>query len=46
MKNGRSFQNVGPKNLNDFGPNIIALVLGMYSGSEVADFNCLSGKRL
>ena len=38
---GRSFQIVGPETLNDLGPNVIVLVLGMYSCPEVADRNCL-----
>ena len=38
---GRSFQIVGPGTLNDLGPNVIILVLGMYSCPEVADRNCL-----
>ena len=38
---GRSFQTVGPETLNDLGPNVIVLVLGMYSCPDVADRNCL-----
>ena len=38
---GRSFQIVGPETLNDFGPNVIVLVLGMYSCPDAADRNCL-----
>ena len=40
---GRSFQIVGPETLNDLGPNVIVLVLGLYScpEPEVADRNCL-----
>ena len=38
---GRSFQIVGPQTLNDLGPNVTALVLGMYSCPEVADRNYL-----
>ena len=38
---GRSFQIVGPQTLNDLGPNVAVLVLGMYSCPEVADRNCL-----
>ena len=38
---GRSFQIVGPETLNDLGPNVIVLVLGMYSCPDVADRNCL-----
>ena len=38
---GRSFQIVGPQTLNDLGPNVTVLVLGMYSCPEVADRNCL-----
>ena len=38
---GRSFQIVGPESLNDLGPNVIVLVLGMYSCPDVADRNCL-----
>ena len=37
---GRSFQTVGPETLNDLGPNVIVLVLGMYSCPDVADRNC------
>ena len=38
---GRSFQIVGPQTLNDLGPNVTVLVLGMYSCPEVADRSCL-----
>ena len=38
---GSSFQIVGPQILNDPGPNVTVLVLGMYSCPEVADRNCL-----
>ena len=38
---GRSFQIVGPEILNDLGPNVIVLVLGMYSCPDAADRNCL-----
>ena len=38
---GRSFQTVGPETLNDLGPNVIVLVLGMYSCPDVVDRNCL-----
>ena len=38
---GRSFQIVGQQTLNDLGPNITVLVLGMYSCPEVADRSCL-----
>ena len=38
---GSSFQIVGPQTLNDLGPNVTVLVLGMYSCPEVADRNCL-----
>ena len=38
---GRSFQIVGPETLNDLGPNVIVLVLGMYSCPDAADLNCL-----
>ena len=38
---GRSFQIVGLQTLNDLGPNVTVLVLGMYSCPEVADRNCL-----
>ena len=34
---GRSFQIVGPETLNDLGPNVIVLVLGMYSCPDVTD---------
>ena len=37
---GKSFQTVGPETLNDLGPNVIVLVLGMYSCFDVADRNC------
>ena len=37
----RSFQTEGPETLNDLGPNVIVLVLGMYSCPDVADRNCL-----
>ena len=33
---GRSFQTVGPETLNDLGPIVIVLVLGMYSCPDVA----------
>ena len=36
---GRSFQIVGPETLNDLGPNVIVLVLGMYSCPDAADCN-------
>ena len=36
-----SFQIVGPQTLNDLGPNVTVLVLGMYSCPEVADRKCL-----
>ena len=38
---GRSLQIVGPETLNAFVPNVIVLVLGMYSCPDVADRNCL-----
>ena len=38
---GRSFQIAGPQTLNDLGPSVTVLVLGMYSCPEVADHNCL-----
>ena len=38
---GSSFQIVGSQILNDLGPNVTVLVLGMYSCPEVADRNCL-----
>ena len=38
---GRSFQIVGPQTLNDPGPIVAVLVLGMSSCPEVADRNCL-----
>ena len=38
---GRSFQIVGPETLNDLGPNVIVLVLGIYSCPDAADRNCL-----
>ena len=38
---GSSFQIVGPQTLNDLGPNVTVMVLGMYSYPEVADRNCL-----
>ena len=38
---GRSFQIVGPQTLNDLGPNVTVLILGMYSCREVADRSCL-----
>ena len=34
---GSLFQIVGPQTLNDLGPNVTVLVLGMYSCPEVAD---------
>ena len=34
---GRSFQIVGPETLNDLGPNVIVLVLGMYSCPDAAE---------
>ena len=37
---GRSFQIVGPETLNDLGPNVIVLVLGMYSCPDIVDCNC------
>ena len=37
----RSFQIVGPESLNDLGPNVIVLVLGMCSCPDAADRNCL-----
>ena len=40
---GRSFYTVGPETLNDLGPNVIVLVLGMYSCPDVADRNCHTG---
>ena len=39
---GSSFQIVGPQTLNDLGPNVTVLVLGMYSCPEVADREQLS----
>ena len=38
---GRSFQLVGSETLNELGPNVIVLVLGMYSCPDAADRNCL-----
>ena len=38
---GRTFQIVGPQTLNDLGPNVTVLVLGMHSCPEVADRSCL-----
>ena len=38
---GRSFQIVGPETLNVLGPNVIVLVLEMYSCPDAADRNCL-----
>ena len=32
---------MGPQTLNDFGLNVIVLVLGMYSCPDAADRNCL-----
>ena len=32
---------MGPETLNDLGPNVIVLVLGMYSCPDAADRNCL-----
>ena len=38
---GRSFQIVRPETLNNLGPNVIVLILGMYSCPDAADRNCL-----
>ena len=38
---GRSFQMDGLQTLNDLGPNVTVLVLGIYSCPEAADRNCL-----
>ena len=39
---GRSFQIVGLETLNDLGPNVMVLVLGMYySCPDAVDRNCL-----
>ena len=38
---GSSFQIVGPETLNDLGPNVLVLVLGMYSCPDAVDRDCL-----
>ena len=41
---GRSFQIVGPETLNDLGPNVIVLVLGMYSSVLMLQIAIVPGR--